>query len=121
MHDGPPARAERTARRAAAEILALLRRRRRLRRPAAPLRHELVELRFVLGVTQPVEEVAELALLLLEPAQGLGPVFVERPVAARARFAPPGGGIARALGTATPAAEAAITCATHSPTPHHEG
>src|SRR5207344_2494985 len=34
---------------------------------------------------QALEEVAELALLLLEPAQRVGAVFVERAVAARAR------------------------------------
>jgi hypothetical protein len=43
----------------------------RLGRPVAAFRHELVEFGFVLGVPQPVKEIAELALLLLEPAQQL--------------------------------------------------
>src|SRR3954454_7209992 len=49
------------------------------------LRHELVELFLVLGVTQTVEEVLELDLLLLEALQRLGAVFVEGAVAARGR------------------------------------
>src|SRR5207302_6685121 len=40
---------------------------------------------FVLGEAQPVEEVAELALLFLQTAQRLGAVFVEGMIAARGR------------------------------------
>ena len=57
-----------------------LRRLRRLR-AIAPLRHELIELGLVLGETQPIEEVLELALLFLEPAQSLGAILVERVIA----------------------------------------
>ena len=61
----------------------LLRRRgRRHVAETAPLGHELVEFRLVLGVAQPFEEFEELALLVLEPAQCLGAVFVERAIAA---------------------------------------
>src|SRR6478735_5737015 len=49
------------------------------------LRHELVELFLVLGVTQAVEEVAEFDLLFLEAPQRFGAVFVEGAVAARGR------------------------------------
>jgi hypothetical protein len=41
-----------------------------------PLGHELVELGPVLGEAQPVEEFAELALFLLQPAQGVGAILV---------------------------------------------
>src|SRR4051812_14257414 len=58
---------------------------RRRGRARLVLRHELVELFLVLGVTQTVEEVLELDLLLLEPLQRLGAVFVEGAVAARGR------------------------------------
>ena len=51
-------------------------------RAVAPLVHELVELGAVLGGAQPVEEVAELALLLVELAQRLLAIFVEGDVAA---------------------------------------
>ena len=51
-------------------------------RAIAPLVHELVELGAVLGGAQPVEEVAELALLLVELAQRLLAIFVEGDVAA---------------------------------------
>src|SRR5437763_7482922 len=47
------------------------------------LRHELVELFLVLGVTQAVEEILELDLLFLEPLQGFHAVLVKGPVAAR--------------------------------------
>src|SRR5258708_11480550 len=49
------------------------------------LRHELVELFLVLGVTQAIEEVLEFGLLLLEAAQRFHAVFVESAVAARGR------------------------------------
>src|SRR5512132_384375 len=49
------------------------------------LRHELVELFLVLGVTQAVEEIPELDLLFLETLQGFGAVLVEGAVAARGR------------------------------------
>src|SRR4029077_8363349 len=54
-------------------------------RPVASLGHELVEFALVLGKAQAVEEIAELALLLFEPAQRLGAVFVEGVIAARRR------------------------------------
>src|SRR5436309_3571574 len=49
------------------------------------LRHERVELFLVLGVTQAVEEILELDLLLLEPTQGFHAVLVEGAVAAGRR------------------------------------
>src|SRR5215475_10060123 len=55
---------------------------------AAAVGHELVELGLVLGLAQALEELAELALLLFEPLQGLGTVFVEGVVAARLRPPP---------------------------------
>ena len=51
----------------------------------AALRHELIEFGFVFGHAQPIEELVELALLVLEPANGLGPILVEGAVAARRR------------------------------------
>src|SRR5260370_8187668 len=67
--------------------LALRRRRRLGRLGPAVLGQELVELGLVLGEAQAVEEAQEIALLLLEPAQGVGAVLVEGAVAARP-FAP---------------------------------
>src|SRR6478752_178237 len=49
------------------------------------LRHELVELFLVLGVTQAIEEIAEFGLLFLEPPQGFHTVFVKGAVAAGGR------------------------------------
>src|SRR6185312_6281834 len=46
------------------------------------LRHEGVELFLVLGVAQAIEEIPELDLLFLEPAQGFHAVLVEGAVAA---------------------------------------
>ena len=46
------------------------------------LRHELVELFLVLGVTQAIKEVVEFGLLFLEPPQRFDAVFVEGAVAA---------------------------------------
>ena len=46
------------------------------------LRHELVELFLVLGVTQPIEEIAKFVLLLLKPAQGFHAVFIKRAITA---------------------------------------
>src|SRR5262249_53194960 len=51
-------------------------------RARAALGHELVELGAVLGKAQALEELDELALLLLEAAQRLFAVFVESAVAA---------------------------------------
>ena len=51
-------------------------------RAVAPLGHELIEFGLVLGEAQPIDEVAELALLVFEPPQGLGAVLVEGVVAA---------------------------------------
>ena len=45
--------------------------------PVAALGHELIELGLVLGEAQPVQELTELALLVFQPAQGLGAIFVE--------------------------------------------
>src|SRR5437762_1387271 len=59
---------------------------RRVGAPAA-LAEELVELLLVLGAAQALQEIAELALLLLEPAQCVGAIFVEGPIAAAARAA----------------------------------
>src|SRR5215471_6037004 len=60
-----------------------------LRGPVTAFRHELVELDLVLGVAQAIEEIAEIALLLFEPPQRLGAVFIEGTVAAGRRGAPP--------------------------------
>src|ERR1700681_1714992 len=49
------------------------------------LRHELVELFLVLGVTEAIEEIAEFGLLLLKTLQRFDAVFVEGAVAARGR------------------------------------
>src|SRR5882757_6942202 len=49
------------------------------------LRHELVELFLVLGVTQAFEEILELDLLFFKTLQGFGAVLVEGAVAARGR------------------------------------
>src|SRR6202795_3672037 len=49
------------------------------------LRHELVELFLVLGVTQAIEEIAEFGLLFLEALQRFDAVLVEGAVAARGR------------------------------------
>src|SRR5947209_3514381 len=57
-------------------------------RAIAPLGHELIELVLVLGEAQPIEEVAELALLFFQTAQRLGAIFVEGVIAARTRAAP---------------------------------
>ena len=57
-------------------------------RAVAPLVHELVELGAILGGAQPVQEVAELALLLVELAQRLLAILVESDVAASAVAAP---------------------------------
>jgi hypothetical protein len=49
------------------------------------LGHELIELFLVLGVAQPIEEILEFGLLLLETLQRLDAVFVEGAVAAAGR------------------------------------
>src|SRR5215813_9348736 len=75
-----------------AQLVRLLRRLRRairLRRPVAAFRHELVELRLVLGLPQPVKEIAEVALLILESAQRIGAVFIKGAIAAGPLRAPP--------------------------------
>src|SRR5690606_41081084 len=95
----------------------------------AALGHELVELGLVLGEAQPLQELLELALLVLEPAQRLGAVFVERRVAARRRL--PEAVTARAfahpvhlrlhpLHLVLPALRAAIASASHRSAPYHE-
>src|SRR6185437_11845087 len=61
-----------------------VRRRRILRcRPVATLGHEGVELGFVLGKAQPVEKIAEFALLVLQTLQGFAAIFVKRTISAR--------------------------------------
>src|SRR5206468_7912548 len=57
----------------------------RWRRPLPVLGHELVELLLVLGVAQPIQEFAELGLLVLKPPQGFHAVLVEGAVAAAGR------------------------------------
>src|SRR6476661_4861808 len=49
------------------------------------LRHELVELFLVLGVTQTIEEILELGLLFFETTQRFHAVLVEGAIAARRR------------------------------------
>src|SRR5579885_1324531 len=106
--------------------------RRRLRRMIAPLGHELVELGLVLGHAQAIEEVAELALLVLEPAQGLGAIFVEGPIAARGIMRPrraaahlrahPVHLALHALHLVLPAVVAAVVItASHASAPYREG
>ncbi len=48
-----------------------------------PIGHELVELGLVLGFAQSRQEFLEFALLVFEPAQRLGAIFVEGAVAGR--------------------------------------
>src|ERR1700678_4434975 len=110
-----------------------LRRAVRFRRPVAAFRHKLVKLGFVLGVPQAIEEVAELALLLLKAAQGLGAVLVEGVVAAGTRMTPPFPAawahfsahavhlLLHALHLALPTVHAVITPAAHSSAPDDEG
>jgi len=62
--------------------LALLRLVVRRGRTLLVLRHELVELFLVLGVTQALEEILELDLLFFEALQGFRAVLVEGAVAA---------------------------------------
>jgi hypothetical protein len=50
---------------------------------------ELVELRLVLCVPQPIKEIAEVALLLFEQAQSLGALLVKGAIAAGPRIGPP--------------------------------
>src|SRR3954452_20913892 len=70
---------------------------------AAALVEELVELGLVAGEAEPVEEVAELLLLLLEAAKRLHPVLVEGAVAGAAGRLPfPGAAPAAARGAAAP-------------------
>src|SRR5260370_6796114 len=94
----------------------VLRGRRCVRWPVAPVGHELIELGLVLGHPQAVEEIAELALFLLEPAQRFAAVVVEGTVAA--------GRIPRcALITSglTSPVETPEMSATHSSAPYGEG
>jgi len=48
----------------------------------APLGHELIELGPVLGKAQPLQKLLKLALFFLKSAQRVGPIFVERAIAA---------------------------------------
>src|SRR5579863_8860682 len=65
-----------------------LRLRAAVRLTVAPFGHELIEFGLVLGEAKPIEEIAELALLLFEPLERFGPIIFERTVAARRRAAP---------------------------------
>jgi hypothetical protein len=56
-----------------------------VRSAALAIVHELVELGLVLRLAQPIEELPELALLFLEPAQRVRAIFVEGVVAGRLR------------------------------------
>ena len=51
-------------------------------RAVATLGHELVELGAVFGKAQALQELLELALLVLEPAQCIGAIFVKGAIAA---------------------------------------
>src|SRR5712672_2292854 len=103
----------------------------RLGRPVTAFRHELVEFGLVLGVPQPVKEIAELALLLLEPAQRLGAVFIKGAIAAGPLMAPPIASGAHpsahalhlflhAIHLALPMVHAVVVPATHSSAPDDE-
>src|SRR5437870_5485713 len=50
-------------------------------RAVAAFGHELIELRTVLGEPQPLQELLEFTLLVFEPAQGFGAVFIEGAIA----------------------------------------
>src|SRR5580700_7158916 len=58
-------------------------------RAVAALGHELIEFGSVLGKAKPLQEFLEFALLVFEPAQRFGAVFIEGAVATRRRGAPP--------------------------------
>src|SRR5690242_14034413 len=98
--DVPEARCRAMRERVAASALRLRRGAVFARAAVAHLGHELVELGLVLGLAQPVEKLAELALLLFEPAQCLIAVFVKGAVAAAAHPIPalPGARAAPPLG-----------------------
>src|SRR6185312_1669219 len=97
---------------------ALRRGRRRVR--TAALGQELIELGLVLGKAQAVEEAAELALFLFEPAQGIGAVLVEGAIAAA--VVPPAPAASSLVAPLiVPAAIAAMSPATHSSTPDEKG
>src|ERR1700728_3198421 len=70
----------------------------------APVGHELIELRTVLGKAQALQKLLEIPLLILQPPQGLAAVIVKRAVSAGRRGTPPG-------------ATATASCAVH-PGPH---
>jgi hypothetical protein len=73
----------RTLRRASLRILMLgLRLRCIVLGAIAPLGHELVKLDPVLGKAQPLQELFELALFVLEPPQRIGAIIVESAIAA---------------------------------------
>src|ERR1700730_37003 len=87
---------------------------------AAAISHELIELGLVLGVAQALQEFPELALLLFEPAQRLGAIFVARPISARPGVAAAVAAARRALGVLPPPARAgagAMMSASHSSAP----
>ena len=56
--------------------------RRRALGPPAALGHELIEFGLVLGMTQAVEKILELALFFFSAAQGFRAVFVKGAIAA---------------------------------------
>src|SRR5215470_16033895 len=120
------ARFERTAamRADAAGASALRRgRRRRRRRTGTALSHELIELGLVASETQPVEKLPELALLLFEAPQRLGPILVEGVIAARWLLPPPLCRLPQAI-RAMPAADVSLlptTYASHASAPYEKG
>src|SRR6476661_5194135 len=67
------------------------------RRAVATLGHELVELGAVARKSQSLKELAKFALLVLEAAHRLGPVLVERMVAARGGSPPAAATAAEAI------------------------
>src|SRR5580700_9694184 len=84
-------------------------------RPA--LGHELVELPLVLGLAQAVEELDELALLLLQPPQRLFAILVEGAVAA-GRAVPAPGALESVLALVVPAAHLAMRPTGHASSPY---
>src|SRR6185437_16002291 len=85
-----------------------------------PLGQELVELGLVFGQPQPVEEGAEVALLLFEPAQRLIAILIEGAIAARRRRAR-SPAPEPLVGVALPAGKPAMLPASHSSAPQEKG
>src|SRR5262245_38243565 len=97
--------------------------RRRCRMRAA-LSHELIELGLVASETQPIEKLPELALLLFEAPQRLGPILVEGVIAARWLLLPPPLRCLSQAIRAVPAPDVSLlptTYASHASAPYEEG